>query len=127
MTHEGPAEQLPIQEGDPEYPEMRRQAIQLAGEFIGAAMGWVYQGGTAKKSGVVIRSLALVYMTNPELFGSQAQLAAALGVSRKVVNTAVASFRDVFRYQLPSMRKTETRQKLSTLKTEFHATRAKAH
>lgn len=102
-------------------PEVRELALQMAADFLGDAMEWVYQGGTAKKSGVILRTYALLYMVNPPAFGNQTEYAKTIGVSKKVLNTALSSFRDRFGYALPRMRTEETRQKYSKLKTQFHA------
>ena len=103
---------------------VRQLGLQLAADFIGETMEWVCQGGKVKQSSLKVRMLALVWMTNPALFGNQAELAASIGVSRKVVNTAVTEFRDTYGYVLPSMRTDATRKQYSHLKKKFHAEKA---
>jgi hypothetical protein len=102
-------------------PEIRAMALQMTADFIGDAMDWIYQGGIAKKCGVILRTYALLYMVNPVPFGNQTEFAKSLGVSKKVLNTSLSSFRDQFGYRLPRMRTNETRTRYSKLKAEYHA------
>jgi len=101
--------QYPDEESvDPcEAPESKQEKT-LYDILLRELLDFIFAGGNAQPSGILMRSCVVAYAIDPDLLGdkpSQSNIAEFLGVSKALLNKEMMAFRKRFNFRFQSLTK----------------------